>query len=95
MELFVNVFGIMPLLSVFGVFALGFFIFLLYGSKTDRSGVIVNYGIFSFLFKGLAQKRSFSKRKESKEVVNTDAQVVVPLLGEESSPEMLVEIAFL
>lgn len=86
--------GIMPLLSVFGVFALGFFIFLLYGSKTDRSGVIVNYGIFSFLFKGSSSKKEAStKRKESKEVVNTDAQVVVPLLGEESSPEMLVEIA--
>jgi len=86
--------GIMPLLSVFGVFALGFFIFLLYGSKTDRSGVIVNYGIFSFLFKGSSSKKEAStKRKELKEVVNTDAQVVVPLLGEESSPEMLVEIA--
>ena len=86
--------GIMPLLSVFGVFALGFFIFLLYGSKTDRSGVIVNYGIFSFLFKGSSSKKEASeKRKESKEIVNTDAQVVVPLLGEESSPEMLVEIA--
>jgi len=86
--------GIMPLLSVFGVFALGFFIFLLYGSNTDRSGVIVNYGIFSFLFKGSSSKKEAStKRKELKEVVNTDAQVVVPLLGEESSPEMLVEIA--
>ena len=86
--------GIMPLLSVFGVFALGFFTFLLYGSKTDRSGVIVNYGIFAFLFKGSSSKKeASSKRKESKEVVNTDAQVVVPLLGEESSPEMLVEIA--
>ena len=86
--------GIMPLLSVLGVFALGFFIFLLYGSKTDRSGVIVNYGIFSFLFKGSSSKKEASlKRKESKEIINTDAQVVVPLLGEESSPEMLVEIA--
>jgi hypothetical protein len=86
--------GIMPLLSVFGVFALGFFIFLLYGNKTDRSGVIVNYGMFSFLFKGSSSKKEASvKRKESKEIINTDAQVVVPLLGEESSPEMLVEIA--
>ena len=88
--------GIMPLLSVLGVFALGFFIFLLYGSKSDRSGVIVNYGIFSFLFNGSSSKKEASvKRKESKEVINTDAQVVVPLLGEESSPEMLVEIASL
>ena len=44
--------GIMPLISVIGVFILGFIIFLMYGSKTDRSGVISNYGILSFLFKG-------------------------------------------
>ena len=86
--------GIMPLLSVFGVFALGFFIFLLYGSKTNRSGVIVNYGMFSFLFKGSeTKKEALVKTKDAKEIINTDAQVVVPLLGEESSPEMLVEIA--
>ena len=86
--------GVMPLLAVFGVFALGFFIFLLYGSKTDRSGVIVNYGIFSFLFKGSEiKKEGLAKTKEAQEIINTDAQVVVPLLGEERSPEMLVEIA--
>ena len=86
--------GIMPLLSVFGVFALGFFIFLLYGSKTNRSGVIVNYGMFSFLFKGSeTKKEALVKTKDAKEIINTDAQVVVPLLGEEKSPEMLVEIA--
>ncbi len=86
--------GIVPLLAVFGVFALGFFIFLFYGSRTDRSGVIVNYGIFSFLFKGSEiKKEALALTKEAKEIINTDAQVVVPLLGEERSPEMLVEIA--
>jgi APA family basic amino acid/polyamine antiporter len=86
--------GVMPLLAVFGVFALGFFIFLFYGSKTDRSGVIVNYGIFSFLFKGSeTKKEALVIAKEAKEIINADAQVVVPLLGEERSPEMLVEIA--
>ena len=86
--------GVMPLISVFCVFVLGAFIFLLYGSKTDRSGVIVNYGIFSFLFKGSDTKKEPSfKRNEIKEIINTDAKVVVPLLGEENSPEMLVEVA--
>ena len=87
--------GIMPLISVFGVFILGFIIFMIYGSKTDRSGVISNYGILSFLFKGksTAENETPSKNETSEEIINSDAEVVVPLLGEEKSPETLVEIA--
>jgi amino acid transporter len=87
--------GIMPLISVFGVFVLGFIIFMIYGSKTDRSGVISNYGILSFLFKGnsTAESETPSKKETSEEIINSDAEVVVPLLGEEKSPETLVEIA--
>ena len=87
--------GIMPLISVFGVFVLGFIIFMIYGSKTDRSGVISNYGILSFLFKGKSTTESIapSKNEISEEIINSDAEVVVPLLGEEKSPETLVEIA--
>ena len=87
--------GIMPLISVFGVFVLGFIIFMIYGSKTDRSGVISNYGILSFLFKGksTAESETPSKNETSEEIINSDAEVVVPLLGEEKSPETLVEIA--
>ena len=87
--------GIMPLISVIGVFILGFIIFLMYGSKTDRSGVISNYGILSFLFKGKSsdQINASPSNELSEETINTDAEVVIPLLGEEKSPEMLVEIA--
>ena len=87
--------GIMPLISVFGVFVLGFIIFMIYGSKTDRSGVISNYGIFSFLFKGKStiEPVTSSTNETSEEIINSDAEVVVPLLGEEKSPETLVEIA--
>ena len=87
--------GIMPLVSVFGVFVLGFIIFMVYGSKTDRSGVISNYGIFSFLFKGKSTigPEASSTNETSEEIINSDAEVVVPLLGEEKSPETLVEIA--
>ncbi len=87
--------GIMPLISVFGVFVLGFIIFMIYGSKTDRSGVISNYGILSFLFKGKSttESKAPSKNETSEEIINSDAEVVVPLLGEEKSPETLVEIA--
>ena len=84
--------GIMPLISVIGVFILGFIIFLMYGSKTDRSGVISNYGILSFLFKGKSsdQNNAFSSNELSEETINTDAEVVIPLLGEEKSPEMQI-----
>ena len=87
--------GIMPLISVFGVFVLGFIIFMIYGSKTDRSGVISNYGILSFLFRGnsATETEAPSKNEMLEEVLNSDAEVVVPLLGEEKSPETLVEIA--
>ena len=87
--------GIMPLISVIGVFILGFIIFLMYGSKTDRSGVISNYGILSFLFKGKSsdQNNASPSNELSEETINTDAEVVIPLLGEEKSPEMLVEVA--
>ena len=85
----------MPLVFVFGVFVLGFIIFMVYGSKTDRSGVISNYGIFSFLFKGKStiESEASSTNETFDEIINSDAEVVVPLLGEEKSPETLVEIA--
>ena len=87
--------GILPIVSVFGVFVLGFIIFMIYGSKTDRSGVISNYGLLSFLFKGdsTTEAEANSTNEASEEIINSDAEVVVPLLGEEKSPETLVEIA--
>ncbi len=87
--------GIMPIVSVFGVFALGFIIFLIYGKNSDRSGVISNYGILSFLFKGSSSSKSSSSNKADsyEEMTDADAEIVVPLLGDETSTEMLVEIA--
>ncbi len=87
--------GIMPIVSVFGVFALGFIIFLIYGRNSDRSGVISNYGILSFLFKGSSSSKSSTSNKADnyEEMTDADAEIVVPLLGDETSTEMLVEIA--
>ena len=87
--------GIMPIVSVFGVFTLGFIIFLIYGRNSDRSGVISNYGILSFLFKGSSSSKSSSSNKADnyEEMTDADAEIVVPLLGDETSTEMLVEIA--
>mgnify|MGYP001288709963 FL=1 len=87
--------GIMPIISVFGVFVLGFLIFLVYGRTSDRSGVISNYAILSFLFKGSSSSKNKSSNKNDnyEEVTDADAEIVVPLLGDETSTEMLVEIA--
>ncbi|MEC9160992.1 MAG: amino acid permease [Bacteroidota bacterium] len=86
--------GIMPILSVLGVFLLGIIIFLIYGKNSDRRGVISNYGILSFLFKGNSTETTDETQKNDAldEVVNINADIVVPLLGEEKSPEALVEI---
>ncbi len=87
--------GIMPLISLFAVFVLGFIIFLIYGKQSDRSGVISNYGVLSFLFKGsFANKNTINQKNDFfDEITSADAEIVVPLLGEETSTEMLVEVA--
>ena len=86
--------GIMPVVSVFGVVVLGFLIFLVYGSKSDRSGIASSYGILSFFRKDASKIREYSEETESTEdSITTKAEVVVPLLGEETSPETLVEMA--
>ena len=86
--------GVMPVVSVIGVVILGFLIFLVYGSKSDRSGVASSYGILSFFRKDASKVREYSEETESTEdAITTKAEVVVPLLGEEASPETLVEMA--
>ena len=88
--------GLQALLSVLAVFIVGFLVFLVYGRKTNRSGLLSNYGVFSFLFRG---KRAGSSETEldQEEVIesiySSDSQIVVPLLGDETSPEMIVEVA--
>ena len=89
--------GLMPLLSVLGVFLIGIIIFIFYGSKTERSGVISSYGFLSFLFKSGSSEKNESDSKiiknSSEDISNINAEIVVPLLGEETSTEMLVEMA--
>ena len=86
--------GIMPVVSVLGVVVLGFLIFLVYGSKSERSGIASSYGILSFFRKDASKIREYSEETDNAEdTITTNAEVVVPLLGDEASPEMLVEMA--
>ncbi len=86
--------GVMPVVSVLGVVVLGFLIFLVYGSKSERSGIAKSYGVLSFFFKDASKIREYSDdSEETDDGIATDAEVVVPLLGDEESPEMLIEMA--
>ena len=86
--------GVMPVVSVIGVVILGFLIFLVYGSKSERSGIASSYGILSFFRKDTSKIREYPEETDSTEdTITTKAEVVVPLLGEETSAETLVEMA--
>ncbi len=88
--------GSQALLSVLAVFIIGFFVFLAYGRKTNRSGLLSNYGIFSFLFRGRragTSETGLDQEEVIESIYSSDSQIVVPLLGDETSPEMIVEVA--
>lgn len=93
--------GFVPLLAILIITILGVLIYLKYGKKTSRTGVLRKYGHRPALY--LLYKRKNRKRllKQNAIKINEsfldgefieDAGVVVPLLGNETSPEMLVEI---
>jgi APA family basic amino acid/polyamine antiporter len=88
--------GLQALLSVLAVFVIGFLVFLAYGRKTNRSGLLSSYGVFSFLFRGRRAGTSETELVQEEViegVYSSDSQIVVPLLGDETSPEMIVEVA--
>jgi len=93
--------GLMPFIAILIIFVLGALIYYFFGKNATRTGVLRQYGHRPALY-------LFYKRKNRKEVAlrnkdntksgNLDgklaskAGVVVPLLGNENSPEMLVEM---
>ncbi len=93
--------GFVPLMAILGIIIIGFLIYLKYGKKTSRIGVLRKYGHRPALYL-LYKKKNRQKRKLFNDVIINsdfldgeileDAGVVVPLLGNETSPEMLVEI---
>ena len=93
--------GLVPMLAVLSITILGFLVYLKFGKKTSRIGVLRKYGHRPALYL-LYKKKNRKKHKQELDVVlNSDfldgeilnnAGVVVPLLGNETSPEMLVEI---
>ena len=93
--------GLVPLLAILTIVVLGYLIYLKIGKKTARTGILRKYGHRPALYL-LYKKDKFEGRepvdmnKINKAVLDgeiaSDAGVVIPLLGNEKSPEMLIEI---
>ena len=91
--------GWMPFFAILVISALGVFLYFFIGKDATRTGVLRNYGhrpaLFLFYKKNRRklkkEGRALSKNLDGKLVSN--AGVVVPLLGNENSAEMLAEMA--
>ena len=93
--------GMIPLLAIFAIFVLGAGIYFVYGKSVMRSGVLKNYAqrpaSSLFVKKEESKKqKAINKKKASSKLdpkIASSAGAIVPLLGNETSPEMLVEMA--
>ncbi len=94
--------GFGPFIAILSIFGLGAIIYLKFGKNATRTGILRKYGHRPalYLFYKRKGKNGITYRSnQNNETKNLDgklmsnAGVVVPLLGNEASPEMLVEIA--
>ncbi len=90
-----------PMLAIVGIFVLGVVIYFFFGKNATRTGILRKYGhrpALYLLYKRKRDKKIVYRSNQPKMMQNldgklaSDAGVVVPLLGNERSPEMLVEI---
>ncbi|MGB5499586.1 MAG: amino acid permease [Maribacter sp.] len=93
--------GLMPILAIAAMFIIGLLIYFKFGKDATRTGVLRNYGHRPALYlfynkKNRKQVAARRKRSTKNEFLDgklmSKAGVVVPLLGNENSPEMLIEI---
>ena len=91
--------GLLPLLSILIISVIGAIIYLLIGRRATRTGVLTNYGhrpaLFLFYKKDVSVEPDSSLQTASNldGKLASDAGTIVPLLGNENSAEMLVEMA--
>tara|TARA_B100000475_G_scaffold65035_1_gene46146 strand:+ start:1 stop:990 length:990 start_codon:yes stop_codon:yes gene_type:complete len=89
------------MLAIFGIFIIGAAIYYSYGKNVMRSGVLKNYGhrpALSIFGKNAQTKTEIAKDIKTASAkldpkIASDAGAIVPFLGNETSPEMLVEMA--
>lgn len=92
--------GIMPILVLFSIGILGGILYLFYGKKSSRSGVLANYGhlpALSLLFKRKTKNIELKTIKNEGNDIDSEyhsdnSSVIVTLLGNEYSPENLTEL---
>lgn len=93
--------GLIPFLSIIAIFIVGIIIYFNFGNKTPRTGVLRKYGHRPALYLLYKKKNKEKQGITPKLAINdcvldrqfvSNAGVVVPLLGNENSPEMLIEI---
>ena len=91
--------GLLPLLSILIISVIGAITYLLIGRRATRTGVLTNYGhrpaLFLFYKKDVSVEPDSSLQTASNldGKLASDAGTIVPLLGNENSAEMLVEMA--
>lgn len=93
--------GWQPFIAILFIGIIGFGIYYFFGNQANRSGVLRNYthkpASFLFFKKEIQQsegKKEFDIPEDWLDgEISKDAGVIVPLLGNEYSPESLVEIA--
>jgi len=91
--------GLLPLLSILIISVIGAITYLLIGRRATRTGVLTNYGhrpaLFLFYKKDVSVELDPSLQTASNldGKLASDAGTIVPLLGNENSAEMLVEMA--
>ena len=94
--------GLGPLLAILGIILLGFVIYFFFGKNATRTGILRKYGHRPalYLFYKRDKKNEIHYNNNATDALEnldgnlaSNAGVVVPLLGNERSPEMLVEIA--
>ena len=93
--------GWMPIIAILLISVLGIVIYLFFGTNVSRTGVIKKYGHRPALLLFFSKKARYNHLKElakKEEIqaeqinISKEAGVIVLLLGNERSPEMLIEM---
>ena len=93
--------GLLPLLAILVISLIGLIIYFTIGKNASRTGVLRKYShrpALYLLYSKKGRNERLRRKERNYKNVNLDgkliskAGVVVPLLGNENSPEMLVEI---
>ena len=92
--------GWMPIITLVVIAIIGTLIYFNYGINASRIGVLKRYGHIPALYL-LGKKKKYTNLKKIKDEsinkvvdasINKDAGVIVPLLGNETSPSILIEL---